>query len=347
MAATPPEFLKTEADLRAVLPAPGERIRAKIRTDLEATARAWIGASRLVALATRREDGRIDMSARARSFAAAGAPNGDRILVIDEPVTRLGAPWPSDQGRPAGGLFMLPGTDSTIRANGRARSVAGGDAIEVQVAEAYMHCPKAFVRSKLWHPAPAAARDWTPESGAELGAASRAFLEASPFLFLGTALADGGADVSPRGDPPGFVRIVDERTLLIPDRPGNRIADSFRNLLDHPFVGLLCLIPGTNWALRIAGAGHVVSDPAWLAPLAERNRVPALGIWVDVERVDLEPAPALGAARIWDVDAHDAAGVPSVGRAIVEQVDRGGSLLAAKGKVLDWMLARDAKKNLY
>jgi predicted pyridoxine 5'-phosphate oxidase superfamily flavin-nucleotide-binding protein len=95
---------------------------------------------------------------------------------------------------------------------------------------------------------------------------TRRFVERSPFLCLATSAADGTCDVSPRGDPAGFVRILDERTLLLPDRPGNRLADSLRNVLENPHVALLFVIPGVSDTFRVNGRAEIVTDPDLLGP---------------------------------------------------------------------------------
>src|SRR5207245_4014604 len=94
---------------------------------------------------------------------------------------------------------------------------------------------------------------------------TRQFVDRSPFMCMATSAPDGSCDVSPRGDPAGFVRILDERSLLIPDRPGNRIADSLRNILVNPHVGLLFLIPGVGDTFRINGRATLVTDEELLA----------------------------------------------------------------------------------
>src|SRR5215813_4108747 len=94
---------------------------------------------------------------------------------------------------------------------------------------------------------------------------TRQFVESSPFVCVATKMPGGGVDVSPRGDPPSFVRILDERTLLIPDRPGNRIADTLRNLLADPSIGLLFLIPGVGDSFRVNGRAVITDDAKLLA----------------------------------------------------------------------------------
>src|SRR3954470_5612660 len=112
---------------------------------------------------------------------------------------------------------------------------------------------------------------------------TRQFIERSPFMLLATSSADGTCDVSPRGDPAGFVHIVDERTLLIPERPGNKLADSLRNVLANPHVGLLFLIPGVGDTLRVNGRATLTIDGALLEPLAVEGKTPKLGLLVEVE----------------------------------------------------------------
>jgi PPOX class probable FMN-dependent enzyme len=101
---------------------------------------------------------------------------------------------------------------------------------------------------------------------------TRQFVERSPFLCLATSAADGTCDVSPRGDPVGFVKVLDERTLLLPDRPGNRLADSFRNVLENPHVALIFIIPGISDTFRVNGRATIVEDPELLEPCAVECR---------------------------------------------------------------------------
>jgi uncharacterized protein len=128
----------------------------------------------------------------------------------------------------------------------------------------------------------------------------RAFIARSPFLVLSTANAQGGCDASPKGDRPGFVLVLDERTLVIPDRPGNRRADSLFNILDNPHVGLLFMIPGMGETLRVNGSASLVRDPALLERLAVDGKTPQLAIVVEVEECYLHCAKALLRSQLWD-----------------------------------------------
>ncbi len=143
---------------------------------------------------------------------------------------------------------------------------------------------------------------------------TRQFIERSPFVCIATADPDGGLDVSPRGDPAGFVRILDERTLLVPERPGNRIADSLANLLVDPRIALLFLIPGVGDTFRVNGRGVIVDDPELLAPSAVEGKIPRLGILVSIEEAYTHCPKALMRSELWNPERHiDRSELPSPG----------------------------------
>ena len=156
---------------------------------------------------------------------------------------------------------------------------------------------------------------------------TRRFVERSPFLCLATAAADGTCDVSPRGDPPGFVRILDERTLLLPDRPGNRLADSLRNVLENPQVALLFVIPGVSDTLRVNGRATIVTDPELLEPCSVKGKVPKLALRIDVEQAYTHCPKAFLRAQLWDPEQYvDRAELPSSGeilRTLDPDIDAG------------------------
>lgn len=143
---------------------------------------------------------------------------------------------------------------------------------------------------------------------------TRQFVERSPFLCLATSAADGTCDVSPRGDPAGFVKVVDERTLLLPDRPGNRLADSFRNVLENPHVALLFVIPGISDTFRVNGRAAIVEDPELLAPCAVEGKVPKLGLRIEIDEAYTHCPKAFLRAQLWDPDRYaDRSELPSSG----------------------------------
>ena len=143
---------------------------------------------------------------------------------------------------------------------------------------------------------------------------TRQFVERSPFVCIATGRPDGGLDVSPRGDPAGFVRVLDERTLLLPDRPGNRLADTLTNLLVDPRVALLFLIPGVGDSFRVNGRGRIVEDVELLEASAVDGKVPKLGIVVEVEEAYTQCSKALIRSDLWNPERHiDRSELPSSG----------------------------------
>jgi hypothetical protein len=281
---------------------------------------------------------------------------------VDE-AGRIRLPVAKDETRPlenagahpfAGLIFLVPGIQDTLRVNGSATAVrdADGDALELAVHETFLHCPKAFIRSHLW--APAAWRADVPavreRVGDRLDADDRAFLARSPFWFLATCLEDGHADVSPRGDPPGAVHALDERTLLVPDRPGNRLLDNYRNVLANPRAGLLFVVPGESAVLRVTGEASLTTDPALLAPMTVQGKTPLLALRLAITELATQHCDAFARARAWDASAQiPRKTLPSLARMVIDQIqpDRPVLLNAALARVFDVVFDRDAKKNLY
>ncbi len=147
-----------------------------------------------------------------------------------------------------------------------------------------------------------------------LNALTRQFVERSPFVVVATGRPDGGLDVSPRGDPAGFVRILDEHTLLLPDRPGNKLADTLTNLLEDDRIALLFLIPGVNDTFRVNGRARIVDDPELLAPSTVEGKTPRLGVLVEVEEAYTQCPKALLRSELWNSERHiDRSELPASG----------------------------------
>ncbi|MFJ2400030.1 MSMEG_1061 family FMN-dependent PPOX-type flavoprotein [Streptomyces xanthochromogenes] len=148
----------------------------------------------------------------------------------------------------------------------------------------------------------------------------RRFIAHSPFLTMATADAAGRTDCSPRGDYPGFVKVLDEHTVALPDRPGNRIADSFRNLAENDSVGLCFLIPGVREVLRVNGSGYVTDEPDVLVRMRTEAKRPELAIVVEVAEAYFHCGRALIRSRLWDPASQALAeGMPSMGEVAAAQ----------------------------
>jgi len=160
----------------------------------------------------------------------------------------------------------------------------------------------------------------------------RAFIEKAPFVTLATSGPEG-LDCSPRGDHAGFVRVVDERTLMLPDRRGNNRIDSLRNLVRDPRISLLFLIPGVNETLRINGRAEIVVEPDLCASFSMQGKIPRSVLVITVERIYFQCQKALVRSRLWDADAQiPRSDLPSTGKMLAalsendfdgEEYDRG------------------------
>lgn len=152
-----------------------------------------------------------------------------------------------------------------------------------------------------------------------LHAHDRAWLAASPFCLIATAGADGTCDVSPKGDPPGFTHVLDDATIAIPDRPGNRRVDGLRNVLANPHVGLIYLVPGREETLRINGRARLVRQAPFFDDMVVRGHRPDLALVVEIEQIFFHCAKAFKRAGLWRHETWpDPAALPSIARITVD-----------------------------
>ncbi|MFC7304320.1 MSMEG_1061 family FMN-dependent PPOX-type flavoprotein [Streptomyces monticola] len=172
---------------------------------------------------------------------------------------------------------------------------------------------------------------------------SRRFIEASPFFLLATSAADGTCDVSPRGDPPGSVLVLDEQTLVFGDRKGNRRLDAFRNILQRPRVGMLFVVPGYGDTVRVNGSARIVTEAPYLPRLAQQDVVPQLAVEVRVEELFSHCSRAFSRSRLWEPDSWpDRDTVPTAGQLARSQ---SGSRIPAR--LIDAALRRTLRDNNY
>jgi PPOX class probable FMN-dependent enzyme len=167
----------------------------------------------------------------------------------------------------------------------------------------------------------------------------RDIIALSPFCVIST-FGPGGADVSPRGDPPGFVRVLDDTQLLLPDRIGNNRLDSMANLLGNPAIGMLFLVPGMNETLRINGRARITDDPRLLGASAMQGRAPTVGLMIGVEEAFVHCAKALVRSDLWNGAKHiDRGRLASYGQMLTdhcegltaEESERQGRIMAERG----------------
>jgi uncharacterized protein len=149
----------------------------------------------------------------------------------------------------------------------------------------------------------------------------RAFIALSPFVVLASSDAQGRCDASPRGDAPGFVTVLDDHTLAIPDRIGNKRVDTMLNLTENPRIGALFLVPGVNETLRVNGRARVSLEPALLASMAVKGKPPLSAMLIDIEEVYFQCAKALLRSELWNPDKRvPRSAFPSLGRVLADQI---------------------------
>jgi PPOX class probable FMN-dependent enzyme len=198
---------------------------------------------------------------------------------------------------------------------------------------------EAQVRSVIGHPSELVLRKHVHT----LDRHARAFIAKCPFLLLASADAAGSMAVSPKGDAPGFVRVLDDSTLAIPDRPGNRTAATFRNLLQNPRVGLFFLVPGRQETLRVRGTGTIVRD-RWLRDeLVASGKAPDFAIVIRIEEVFFHCPKCMIRSCLWEPERWpETAGLASFAQAVVDA----GKLAETPGEI-QGLLDKNVRERLY
>ena len=172
---------------------------------------------------------------------------------------------------------------------------------------------------------------------------SRDFIERSPFMLISTADSDGNMDISPKGDPPGFVHILDDNTIAIPGRKGNRRTDTFKNILKNPRVGLFFMVPGYRETLRISGTALIVRDIPLREPMKIKGAVPDLALVVHIEEMFFHCAKCIIRSGLWDHrNWNDVEGMGRLADALVDQVG-----FQDDAEVLHAQIEESYAKNLY
>ena len=151
-----------------------------------------------------------------------------------------------------------------------------------------------------------------------LHARDREWLARSPFCLIATSDADGNCDVSPKGDPPGFVHVIDDATIAIPDRPGNRRADGFQNILSNPHAGLIFFVPGRGETLRVNGRARLVRDAPFFDEMVVNGHRPAIALVLEIEQIFFHCAKALMRSKLWKPETWNPDALPSHARIVTD-----------------------------
>lgn len=278
-----------DAELEAIVGAVPAAIMLKSIRFLDEHCQQFLACSPFVVIGTTTGDGSLQTIALGGEPGFA-APRSDTVL-------ELGDVSGKDlvDHAPAGLIALVPGYSETLRINGRLR--IRNNIATLDVEEALLHCAKAIMRSELW------TGRGTPEPGGATAVPTvAAFLADAPFVVLVSTDADGHADASPKGDPPGLIRQIDHTRVAIADRPGNRRTDTLHNLMDDARIAVLAVQPGSNHVAEIRGTARVCTDGALLESMRLRNRTPKVALVIDVEHRELRDEPAISAADLWNPD---------------------------------------------
>lgn len=288
--------VRTVDEVETTLGRPASVIMNKQIKALDEGCRAVLARSPIAAFGYRDADGisRTTFIGGAPGFARVGSP------------TRISFAL-SGPGRPRGPVsffFLLPGVGEVLRVNGSVAARKGAETV-VDIEEAYVHCAQAVIRSRLWQPpVPAEPAAEIEGDGPLRGPGVADFLSTAPFLALSTWDRCGGSDTSPRGDRQTVARILDGHTLVIPDRKGNKRADTLHNLLQDDRLSLAALVPGRSGVLHVRGRGALTDDPALLETMALRGMPPQLALLIDVEEAEVTGNDAVARSRLWSPAAR-------------------------------------------
>jgi ferredoxin-NADP reductase/predicted pyridoxine 5'-phosphate oxidase superfamily flavin-nucleotide-binding protein len=290
---TPPSPLHrmaTVGEMEAAVGKPPPMVKLKQISALDDGCRTILAHCPLAGFGYRDADG------FSRTTFLGGTPGFVRV----DSATRISFTLPGGEAHgPVSFVFLLPGVGETLRVNGSVAKRKGAETF-VDVEEAYLHCAQAVIRSQLWQsPVPADPAREVEGDGPLCGPGVADFLAAAPFLALSTWDNAGGGDTSPRGDRQAVARILDGRTLVIPDRKGNKRADSLRNLLQDDRISFAALVPGRAGVLHVSGRGSITDDPALLETMALRGTPPHAALLIEVDHAEVTASDAVARSRVW------------------------------------------------
>lgn len=275
------DVIDTVDALEACLGKAPPAVHMKVIDHLDPQARRWLAASIVYFAAFGDADG-IGITLGAGSLRV---PEPTRLLLS---LAALDDASPVREGKSFGALFLVPTVGETLRINGRVAAIRG-DEVEIAVEECYAHCAKSLIRSDFWNAA-VATRTFAQRDD---------FFAASRFMALATIDSQGRADVSPKGDPAGAMLQLRGDQVWYADRPGNRRADSFRNILTQPRIAALALIPGSTQVVRFSGMAQITSDADTRGVFAVDGKIPALATRVDTAELSLSDSRVLQRAQLW------------------------------------------------
>lgn len=345
-------YITSEAEAREIIGTPRAGLNLKKIDFLETHSKHYLKMSCLLAIASEKIPSRVLLVATQESQLSIESDTKFSLTVADNTLAAL-----SIQNAPCGLYVLISGFEESLRINGKVSVSSLGEGetiIEIEIDEHYFHCAKSIRRSEFWGRVDSTFPATGPLTKATLSEKEVGdFIRQSPFLLLATQNEKGEADLSPRGDPAGFVRVLDNNKVLVPERPGNLIADSIRNIIVNPSVAMILFIPGSELTLTLIGKGKLTSASALLEASEMNKKIPKIGIELTVEDVYFGVNSALSQQDLWSKSGFgDRSAFPSLGMMISEQMQTAGKIPAgnsakAIGEASEIAIEKDYKENLY
>ena len=334
-------LIKDLETLRRIIPLPPAMLHKRILPALDNYCREFIGISPLAVLAFADDSHGFNI-----------LPCADNLTVLSDQELLFSLPnnfhTKNASQECRGSLYCLvPGIGHGLRVNGGIYQE--GKTLHFRIDAVYFHCARAKVRGDLWK----VDRDervfsWgDPCYGSSLSLPAKDFIQASPWLLLRTQNRGGDTELSPRGDPAGFVRVINEKTLILPERPGNKVAVSLSNILENENIALLFFIPGQDWVLQLFASAKLTSSKYQLEPLSVNEKQPKVGIVLSLKSWRLDHESLLQHSNIWDVKNHyskDA--ITPFPKVIAEHMNGSGVLGKLSTPIVNVVVKKDLK-NLY
>jgi len=351
-------YITSEAEIREAIGTPPDTVYIKKISLLEEHSKRYLEMSHLIAITAKNILNRIHLVATQQS----------KMVIVDDTkftlkVKNIAETLTPIQDEPCGLYVLVAGFEESLRINGKVCIIIRGDGIaviEIKIDELYFHCAKSIKRSQFWTSVDDTFSMSNPLEETEFFDSNiKDFIQKSPFLLLSTQNQKGEADLSPRGDPNGFLRVLDGHIVLIPERPGNKIADSLRNIVANSSMAIILFVPGTKLSLILIGNGKLTTSHAVLSAFEIRNKIPKIGIELTVKKTYFGINPALADQDLWDKSGFgDRSVFPSLGMIVSEQLQSAGKIPGSGsvigrvfGKVVgaasDIAIKKDYKKNMY
>jgi len=336
--------ISSEHELRKVIATPPKILEKRIQSSLDGYSLEFIKHAKLAAIGTISGGPPLQLI----------AVGSDQCLVASKQrfiIRSLIHTAKKDSKHAASLYFIAPGIGHALRINGIIHQ-KDDKQWSFHIQQVYFHCARAAARAQLWktHSRSPSHNDEPLSEGNESVELS-SVIAASPYLLLKTQNVNGHTDLSPRGDPAGFVVQLSATQWLIPERPGNKVAVSLRNIIDTGLIECLLLIPGSDQVLRISGHAQVITSETLLAGSAINGKAPALGILIDITDHSLEAQPLLTQLGIWNPEHHlDDKDMTSFPKALSAHMNGKGMLSKATGGLVRGVVSSVVKrdmKNLY